>query len=211
MSQRNPSAVTFPVTGGVILAVTTVGALLTVGFVENHTWQMTRATGLVAFVMLWLSVVLGLLQSTGYFRAPSIIDLHSFVSIWALYMTTFHIVVLLFDRHDPFSLAGILIPFAAAHHPLLNGIGGLAFYIALGVTVTTYFRGQIGATAWRAIHLTSLVSFLFALAHGLMLGTDAKLPTVAFTYRFAALSVAALLAYRTYLGVTKRANPVRRR
>jgi len=209
MAQRNPSAVEIPLGGLVALGV----AALAVGagvpgilHTGNPTWSMTRAGGLVAFGLLWLSTVLGLLQSTGYFRSGSVVDLHTFVSIWALYATIFHVVVLLFDRHSPFSLTEIIVPFAAASHPVLNGIGALAFYIALGVTVTTYFRVQIGAKTWRMIHLTSLAAFLFALIHSLMLGTDSQVPLIAYMYRFAAVSVAALLGYRIYLGVKKRAD-----
>lgn len=210
MAQRNPSAVEIPFGGLVVLgaAALAVGAGVPgILYTGNPTWSMTRAVGLVAFGLLWLSTVLGLLQSTGYFRSgSSVLDLHTFVSIWALYTTVFHVVVLLFDRHSPFTLTEILVPFAAASHPVLNGIGALAFYIALGVTVTTYFRVQIGAKAWRTIHLTSLAAFFFALIHGVMIGTDSQVPLIAYMYRFAAVSVAALLGYRIYLGVKKRAD-----
>lgn len=209
MAQRNPSAEATPWPGLIALgtaAVLTGAAGASVAHGQIGTWQMTRAAGLVAFALLWLSVVLGLLQSTGYFRAPAVIDYHGALSVWALYATTFHIVVLLFDRHTPYSLAGILVPFASRHQPVLAGIGGLAFYISLGVTVSTYLRGKMGLKAWRTIHLTSLIGFAFALAHSLLLGSDSQLPAVAYMYRFALISVAALLGYRTYLGVKKRAD-----
>ncbi|MDF2630447.1 MAG: hypothetical protein K0R39_4278 [Symbiobacteriaceae bacterium] len=210
MAQRNPSAtVAIPWAGlGALGATVAAVSLAAPGLlqVENPTWAMTRAAGLVAFALLWLSVMLGLLQSTGYFRMAGVVDLHTFVSVWALYATVSHMVVLLFDHHSPYRLVEILIPFASRVSPMLNGIGGIAFYIAVGVSVTTYFRARIGAKAWRAIHLTSLAAFLFALLHSLLLGTDSDLPAIAFGYRFAAISVGALLVYRIYLGVKKRAN-----
>ncbi|HYF96087.1 MAG TPA: hypothetical protein VD969_28070 [Symbiobacteriaceae bacterium] len=212
MAQRNSSTVTIevPWIGLATLAVAglAVGAgVPAIWQADNPTWQMTRAAGLVAFTLLWLSVILGLLQSTGYFRMPGVVDLHTFASVWALYATVFHIVVLLFDRHSPYRLAEILIPFADVHSPVLNGIGGLAFYISAGVTVTSYYRTRFSTKSWRAIHLTSLGAFLFALVHALVLGTDSGLPWLAFAYRFAAVSVAGLLGYRIYLGVKKRAHP----
>lgn len=209
MAQRNPSAVAIPWGGLAALGTTALAVgLATPGLlqVENPTWAMTRAAGLVAFALLWLSVMLGLLQSTGYFRMAGVVDLHAFVSVWGLYATVSHVVVLLFDRHSPYTLVEILNPFASRVSPVLNGIGGIALYIAVGVSVTTYFRKEIGAKAWRAIHLTSLAAFLFALLHGLLLGTDSALPAIAFGYRFAAVSVAGLLGYRIYLGVKKRAH-----
>lgn len=211
MAQRNPSAVAVPRTGLITLgavAVLAIGAGAPgLAGAENPTWLMTRAAGLIAFALLYLSVILGLLQSTGYFRMTGVVDLHTFVSVWAIYATVFHIVVLLFDRHTPYTMTEILVPFASRISPVLNGIGGLAFYIGLGVTVTTYFRVRIGAKLWRTIHLTSLIAFVFVLLHAILLGTDADLPAVAFAYRFMAFSTAALLGYRVYLGVKRRAHP----
>jgi methionine sulfoxide reductase heme-binding subunit len=209
MAQRNPSAVSVPWAGLAAVGATAlaVGAAAPgLLHVENPTWLMTRAAGLVAFALLWLSVMLGLLQSTGYFRMAGVVDLHTFVSVWSLYATVSHVVVLLFDQHSPYRLMEILVPFGSRISPVLNGLGGIAFYIALGVSVTTYFRNRIGVKAWRAIHLTSLVAFLFALVHAVVLGTDSDLPAIAFFYRFAAVSAAGLLGYRIYLGVKKRAN-----
>lgn len=209
MAQRNPTAVAIPWAGlGALGATALAVGIAAPGLlhVENPTWLMTRAAGLVAFGLLWLSVMLGLLQSTGYFRMAGVVDLHTFVSVWSIYATVTHVVVLLFDHHSPYRIEEILIPFASRISPVLNGVGGIAFYIALGVSVTTYFRNRIGVKAWRAIHLTSLGAFLFALVHGLALGTDSAVPAIAFGYRFAAVSAAGLLGYRIFLGVKKRAN-----
>lgn len=209
MAQRNPSVdgYLWPSVlglGAVGLAISAGAPALSAWHIG--TWHLTRAAGLVAFGFLWLSVVLGLLQSTGYVKAPAVINLHTSSSVWALYATTFHAAILIYDRHTPFSLAGVVVPFTSEYRPLLVGIGGLAFYIALGVTVTTYLRGRVGPRAWRLIHWTSLAGFLFAVVHSVALGTDSNLPWVAFGYRFAAISVAALLGYRVYVGVKKRAG-----
>ncbi|HYG60670.1 MAG TPA: ferric reductase-like transmembrane domain-containing protein [Symbiobacteriaceae bacterium] len=217
MSQRSPGGNTpsLPWVGIAALGAATFGAGAVIAGQASlqgllHPWYLTRAAGIIAFLLLWASVCAGLLQSTQFLKGASSplanIDIHTFLSLGALYATTFHVVILLFDRYVKFSLADLLIPFASEYKPVLVGLGGLAFYIALGVSVSTYLRSKLNAKVWRAIHLTSLVAFALALVHGAVLGTDRHAAAVAFLYRFAAISVVALTGYRVYLGVKKRAN-----
>ncbi|HLN60376.1 MAG TPA: hypothetical protein VK464_02410 [Symbiobacteriaceae bacterium] len=214
MSQRNSGgAGGLPWAGAVALAVAAFGAgavlagpKLLSGLLNP--WYLTRAAGFVAFALLWASVCIGILQSTGFFKGITSplanIDLHTYTSVTALYATTFHIVILLFDRFVPFTPAEILIPFAGDWKPGLVGLGSVAFYIALGVSVSTYLRSKLTAKLWRTIHLTSLGAFALALAHGILVGTDAGAPLAGFFYRFTGLSVAVLIGYRVYLEVGKR-------
>ena len=215
MTQRNPNANQpgLPWVGiGALGAALFTAGLVIAGGVDLpsllHAWYLTRAAGLLAFVLLWASLVAGLLQSTQFLKGTASplanIDLHTYLSLAALYTTTFHVVILLFDRYVTFGLIDIMVPFASDYKPALVGLGGLAFYIALGVTISTYLRAKLSPKLWRTIHLTSLVAFAAALAHGWLLGTDSNVGSVAFLYRFAALSVAALGGYRLYLGVKKR-------
>lgn len=215
MTQRNPSkgAAGLPWAGAIALGAAAFGAGAVLAGPSTFSgllnpWYLTRAAGFVAFVLLWASVCIGILQSTGFFKGVTSplanIDLHTYTSVTALYATTFHMVILLFDRYVPFTLGEILVPFAGDYKPGLIGLGGLAFYIALGVTVSTYLRARLSAKLWRTIHLTSLGAFAFALAHGILVGTDAAAPLAGFLYRFTGLSVVALVGYRVYLEVGKR-------
>jgi predicted ferric reductase len=221
MAQRNPTAEQrFPWAGWIavgaasLFAGASLGAPSLVAGILN-TWYLTRAAGLVAFGLLYLSTVIGLLQSTGLFKgaaAPAAaLDIHNFVSLGALYATIFHMVVLLFNEYTHWSLTDILIPFASAYKPLLSGLGGIGFYIALLVIVTSYLRNKLNAKTWRTIHLFSLGGFVLVLLHGVLMGSDTQVPWVAYMYRFSALSIAVLTCYRIYLGVTKHANPARGR
>lgn len=216
MAQRNGSSGTgsgLPWAGAAALAFAAfaAGALLAGPQALRgllHPWYLTRAAGFVAFVLLWLSVCIGLLQSGGFFRGITSplanLDLHAYASVASLYATTFHVVILLFDRYVTFTLAELLIPFHSKFEPALVGLGSLAFYIALGVTVTTYLRAKLRPLLWRAVHLTSLAAFGLALAHGALLGTDTGSPMASFLYRFCGLSVLVLAGYRLYPGVGKR-------
>lgn len=218
MSVRNTSP-EFPWAGVTALGAAAVVTGVLLGGIAApaqmlNTWYLTRAAGLVSFWLLWLSVILGLLQATGSLKGVTSplanIDLHNFVSLAALYTGLFHGLILLFDHYMPFTLAQILIPFASAEKPLLVGLGGVGFYIALLAIVTTIFRERLKPKVWRGIHQASLAGFVFVLLHGWLMGTDRAQPLVAYGYRFAAISVAVLLGYRVFKGVANHAHSARR-
>jgi predicted ferric reductase len=75
------------------------------------------------------------------------------------------------------------------------GIGVIALYLTLLVTVTFYLRSRIGMKAFRSIHVLSLVAYLGAAVHGLMSGTDASLPAMQLMYAGTFLTTIFLLAY----------------
>lgn len=216
MSQRSQTP-SLPWVGAAALAAATFGAgavLARPGLLGGllQPWYLTRAAGIVAFVLLWLSVCIGILQSTQFLKGAASplanIDIHTFVSLGAVYATTFHIVILMWDRYVPFTPAEILVPFAGDYKPVLVGLGSVGLYVMLGVIISTYLRGRLSARLWRSIHISSVGAFALALAHAVLLGTDRAHPLVSYLYRFAAISVAVLLAYRVSLGVMKRhANP----
>jgi methionine sulfoxide reductase heme-binding subunit len=179
-----------------------------------QTWYLSRAAGLIAYVLLFLSVAVGLLQSSGFLKGTTSplanIDIHGFLSVTALYATIFHAVVLVWDQYIPFRWSDILLPFAGAFKPALVGLGSVAFYLALLVTLSTYLRAKLSAKAWRSLHWSSLIAFAFALIHGLFLGTDTNLPAVGFLYRFTGIGVAVLISYRIYKEVRAYADSARR-
>jgi sulfoxide reductase heme-binding subunit YedZ len=174
----------------------------------RDTWLLTRAAGLVAFLLLWLSILFGLFQSTGLLRgrlhSAITLELHNTLAIWSLYATTFHMVILLWDRYIHFDLMGILVPFASTYRPVLTGLGSMAAYVGLAATVTTYFRRHLNPLLWRSIHLASLVAFLLALLHGALLGTDTRIRWISVCYVVSGLSLLPLLAYRIYLARQRR-------
>lgn len=149
-------------------------------------WYVTRAAGLTAYLLLWFSTAWGLLVSTRILDSVLgrvyTYDFHQFTSLLGVGFTFAHVAVLLADRYLPFSMAQILIPFASTYRPFWVGVGTIALYLTLLVTVTFYLRRQIGVEAFRAIHVLSLVAYLGATAHGLLAGTDSVLPSAQLMY-----------------------------
>ena len=162
-------------------------------------WYITRAAGLTGYLLLWLSVVWGLAVSSkildSLLHRTFIYDFHQFISLLAIGFIVLHILVLLFDSYLPYSLAQILVPFLSPYRPLWVGVGILAFYLVLLVTVTFYLRGRIGMSAFRAIHTLSLVAYLGTVIHSFFAGTDSSLIMVMLLYASTFLVVVFLLAY----------------
>lgn len=204
-----------PWSGGLIFAGALVFAALALAQISDpsqllKTWYLTRASGLIAFFFLWASVVMGLLQSTGIMKGLSTplanIDLHEHLSLWSVFATVFHAVILVWDHYSPFRWSELVVPFSSAFKPVWTGLGTVAFYTALLAVVSTYLRPWLSTRAWRTLHLSSLLGFLLALVHGVMEGTDSGLAPVAFMYRFALISLLALLGLRVVKGVFSRAG-----
>ena len=163
-------------------------------------WYVTRAAGIVSYLLLWLSTVWGLAVSNKILdpvlHRAFTYDFHQFLSLLAIGFIILHIGVLLADQYLPFSVAQILVPFAAPYRPVWVGLGTIGLYLTLLVSITFYIRRWIGQKTFRAIHLVSYLAFLAAAAHGLFAGTDSPLPPVQLMYAVTSLTVVFLTVYR---------------
>lgn len=162
-------------------------------------WYITRAAGIIAYLLLWLSTAWGLAVSSKIFdpvlHRAFTYDMHQFISLVAIGFTILHIVVLFADQYLPFSVAQILIPFIAPYRPIWVGIGILGLYLTLLVTVTFYIRRWIGQKTFRVIHLASFLAYAGVTIHGLMAGTDSVLLATQLMYAGSALAIVFLTVY----------------
>ncbi|MEM8925014.1 MAG: ferric reductase-like transmembrane domain-containing protein [Actinomycetota bacterium] len=141
-------------------------------------WFVARSTGLVAYVLLGISMVGGLLLSTQLFgrRPPRgwMLDWHRFVGGLALVFTGAHMAALVADSYIEFGLADLLIPFVSDWRPVAVGLGVVALYLALAVEITSLLRRRLSPALWRRIHYLSVPAFAAATIHLLMAGEDAS-------------------------------------
>lgn len=162
-------------------------------------WYITRAAGIIAYLLLWLSTAWGLAVSSKIFdpllHRAFTYDMHQFIALVAIGFTILHIVVLFADQYLPFSIAQILIPFIAPYRPIWVGIGVVGLYLTLLVTVTFYLRRWIGQKTFRVIHLASFVAYAGVTIHGLMAGTDSPLLATQLMYAGSALAIVFLTVY----------------
>jgi predicted ferric reductase len=174
-----PASLVVSAVVGVTLA--TGGFVIGIGATDLLTgttsfWYLSRATGFVAYLLLWGSVTWGLLLSTGtgraWMRPPQLLDAHQFLSAGSAGFTCFHGLVLMGDRYVSFPLRAVVLPFGGRYEPLLVAFGQIAAWLILLLIASFHVRRQIGGRVWRRLHYASFVAFWLAVAHGLLLGTE---------------------------------------
>lgn len=139
-------------------------------------WYLARSSGVVAYILLWLSMVFGVMMTNKLARlwpgGPTAFDAHQFTSLLGLAFALFHAIILLGDEYIQSGLVNVLVPFAYDYRPEWVGVGQMAFYAMAIIAFSFYVRQQIGRRAWRLIHYLSFLTYLAALAHGITAGTD---------------------------------------
>jgi len=147
------------------------------GSAPHAFWYLSRASALVAYWLLWLSMCLGLLITNKLARlwpgGPVAFDLHQHTGLLGLAFATFHGLILLGDHYLGSNLFQVLVPFSMQqYHPFWVGLGQLSFFLLVPVTFSFYVRKQITPRTWHLIHFLSFIAYAFALLHGIASGTD---------------------------------------
>ena len=167
-------------------------------------WYVTRATGIVALVLLSTSVVLGILTSlrlgTRMWPRFTIQDLHRRVSLLAMVFVALHVVTTVTDAFAPIGWLSVIVPFASPYRRLWLSFGTVAVDLLLAVTISSLLRQRIGARTWRALHWLSYASWPLAVVHGLGTGTDPHLRWVLALVVGCVTAVLAALVWRLVSG-----------
>ena len=162
-------------------------------------WYVTRASGIIAYLLLWFSTILGLAVTSKYLDGMLdrlfTYDFHEFISLLSIAFTLVHVLVLMLDKYLPYTFAQILVPFISPYRPFWVGIGVISFYLIILVTITFYLRNKIGKRAFRTIHYLSLLSYVGVTLHGYYSGTDTALPSMRILYDISGLAVLFLTVY----------------
>ena len=163
-------------------------------------WYLTRAAALSAYVLLVVTVDVGILRSIASslrVRVSWALDeLHQFVALLTGAFVALHLLFLLFDAYLPFSLANLLIPLDQPFKPLPVDFGVLGFYALAVVLVSSWMRRSISYRTWRTLHYLTYALFVLVTLHGIYAGSDSAFPWTHALYIGAAASVAFLTAIR---------------
>jgi sulfoxide reductase heme-binding subunit YedZ len=147
-----------------------------------YAWYTARASGLVGFLLLWVSIFLGLSIHIPFLKkiiSPVYsLSIHCWISLYATLFALLHGLSLIFDKTFKFTLADVLIPFSVKYQTDLITLGILGFYLMVILLVTSYGRKFISHKLWRATHFTNMVLYVIVLIHAAKLGTDMKNPLV---------------------------------
>jgi methionine sulfoxide reductase heme-binding subunit len=146
---------------------------------QTHGWWLaSRASGLVALVLVTISVGLGLMMAGKVMRRPGLsrklLAIHEYTALAGLIAISIHGITLLGDPWLNPGVEGVTVPFTMGFRPLWTGLGVIGGYLAAALGLSFYFRKRVGAKLWRKAHRATILVYVLGLAHAFGSGTDAS-------------------------------------
>ncbi len=170
---------------------------------ETVTWDVARAGGFTAYILLTLAVVVGLALSTQFqspSRWPRLInsELHNFLTLLSTIFLGVHVLAVIIDPFTHFGLNEILIPLASHYRPEWMALGIVGLYLGIAIGISTLLRKRIGYKWWRRLHVLTLGIFALATIHGLGTGSDTQTWWALGIYLVSLVLVGALFCRRIF-------------
>jgi predicted ferric reductase len=182
---------------------------------ETVTWDVARAGGFTAYVLLTLAVVVGLALSTQLqspSRWPRLLnsELHNFLMLLSTIFLGVHVLAVVVDPFTHFGWNEILIPLASHYRAEWMALGIVGLYLGIAIGISTLLRKHIGYSWWRRLHVLTLGIFALAAIHGIGTGSDTQTWWALGIYLVSIILVGALLCRRVFFSKGKRKQaPVR--
>jgi predicted ferric reductase len=134
-------------------------------------WYASRATGIVALLLLTAVLVLGILVNRQG-RLPglprfAVSGLHRNISLLAVAFIVVHVLTAVLDTYVSIPVLSGVIPFASGYERFWLALGAISFDLMLAMIITSLVRGRLNRTLWRAIHLLAYLSWPVAFAHSI--------------------------------------------
>jgi len=139
-------------------------------------WYASRATGVVALVLLTGVMVLGIMV-TGKRGLPGLprfgtTMLHRNLSLLSVLFVAVHVITAIADPFVTIGIAASVIPFTSPYETVWIGLGAVALDLMAALIVTSLLRARIGRRMWRAVHWLSYAIWPVALMHSIWSSKD---------------------------------------
>ena len=161
-------------------------------------WTVSRAAGIAALLCASVSVGLGLMMATRLLRGRlgDLRIIHEALSLATLTAHAVHLGGLLLDPWLKPAVLSLFVPFTMDYRPLWTGIGTIAGWLLVTLSLSFYVRGRIGPQRWRKLHRFAALGWLLAVGHSLGSGSDVTQPWFLASLAVVGLPALALLATR---------------
>jgi methionine sulfoxide reductase heme-binding subunit len=141
-------------------------------------WYASRATGVVALVLLTAVVLLGIMVKRRG-RLPGLprfatTGLHRSLALLTVAFIAVHVVTAILDPYVTIGIAAAVIPFTSPYKPLWLGLGAVSMDVMAALIVTSLARARIGRRTWRAVHWLAYACWPLAMAHSIGSSTDMR-------------------------------------
>lgn len=183
-SQQTPSfkVVALTLLGAIAIALTfwlSANALLDALQASMPKWILARSSGIISYLLLWVTTVFGILVSHpdsprwGWMQLATRLRLHVGFSVFAIAFTLLHIVVLATDDYAKVGWAGAFLPFASEYRPVPVTLGVIAFWgMVISALTAALSNTRFFGRSWIWIHRISIAFYIAAWVHGMLSGAD---------------------------------------
>ncbi len=176
---------------------------------QTVTWDVARAGGFTAYILLTLAVVVGLALSTQIqspSRWPRLLnsELHNFLTLLSTIFLVVHVLAVWIDPFTNFGWNEVLIPLASHYRPVWMALGIAGLYLGIAIGISTWLRPLIGYKLWRKLHVLTLGIFALATIHGIGTGSDTQTWWALGIYLVSIVLVGSLLCRRVFFSKGKR-------
>src|ERR1700733_1986612 len=163
-------------------------------------WYMSRATGIVALVLLTAVFVLGI-AVRGKSTLPGLprfgtTELHRNISLLAVAFVAVHVLTAVLDSFVHIPLLAAVVPFSSGYERLWLGVGAVGFDLMLALILPSLLRGRLNPRLWRAIHLTAYLCWPIALVHSVFASKDLRQFPMMFIAIASVVLIIAAVAWR---------------
>jgi predicted ferric reductase len=178
-------------------------------------WYVARASGIVAWVMLAIAVIWGILVATRILgrkpRPAWVLDLHRWLGGLSVTFTGVHLLGLVLDDYVEFGLRELFVPFASEWRPAAVAWGVVALYVLIAVQATSLAMKRLPRRLWKWVHMSSFGLFFVATLHAGMAGTDVTNPVYRVVVGVMVVGVVFFSIYRALHKLPDGDAPARRR
>jgi methionine sulfoxide reductase heme-binding subunit len=141
-------------------------------------WFLTRATGVVAFVLLTVTVTFGIAATKRalagrHWPRFATQELHRNLSLLAMGVLFIHITTTMADSFVHVGWLSFVVPFTSPYRTVSVAAGTIAFDLILLVIATSLLRHRLPLTVWRNLHRAVYAAWPMAAYHFWQTGTDA--------------------------------------
>jgi methionine sulfoxide reductase heme-binding subunit len=139
-------------------------------------WYASRATGVVALLLMTAVVLLGLMV-TRQGRLPglpgfAVTGLHRNLSLVAVVFVGLHVLTAVADSYVNIPLTATVVPLASPYERVWIGLGAVSLDITIAVIVTSLVRRHLSRGLWRGVHLLAYLSWPVAWLHSIASSRD---------------------------------------
>jgi DMSO/TMAO reductase YedYZ heme-binding membrane subunit len=132
-------------------------------------WYASRATGVVALLLLTAVMLLGILV-TRQGRLPglprfAVSGLHRNLSLLATAFVVLHVLAAVADGYVNIPLTAAVVPRTSPYERIWLSLGAISLDLSLALIVTSLLRRHLSRRAWRAVHLLAYLSWPVAWLH----------------------------------------------